>query len=180
MEAEMIAKRYAQAVFEVVSEDKYDQLIHELEIFNNAMIAENLLSNYFDSPLITEIRKKDILAEIIGKAEFMPEVSSFFKVLLLKQRISLIPRIIRQLINIVENYRNIDKAMIYASFEISESDQLKIIEKLSEKLDKKLKAKLIVDPSLIGGIIVQVGNHIYDLSLKSKLEKLATHLEEMV
>ncbi len=172
---EVIVTRYAEALFGVASDaGLIDSMVDEVSKI--AVLFEGETAEYFSSPLIPDERKTETLNNILLNIESSEDLKSFLRVLLRRGRIGLLSDIAFKYKEIVDEYHNIDTAYIYTPFELNEGDLLKISEKLNEKFSKKLRCNVVIDKSLYGGIVIKIGNIVYDMSLKSKIEILRQEL----
>jgi len=176
MERYVIAERYAEALSQVVGTKKWDRLSDELESFNLVLHEISDLREYFISPIVPEDEKLKVLDKILGSVQFMPEVDSFFHLLLEKDRMILLPEIVKGFREIIQDARNMETAFIRCATQMTEEEIVNIVKKLSGMTSRQLRAEVSHDPSLLCGLVAQVGHVIYDMSLKSKLQKLEVKL----
>jgi F-type H+-transporting ATPase subunit delta len=176
MESYVIAARYAKALIQVVGPDNWDKVRDEIESMNSLLGELPDLKEYLISPIISEEGKKNVLEKIIAQVICVPENAIFFLLLLKKGRLVLLPEILKAFCEIVQHMRNMETAFIRSSKQMSEEEIIKIVEKLSTMADCTLRAEVSYDPSLLCGIVAQVGHVVYDMSLKSKLEDLRNKL----
>lgn len=176
MESYVIAERYAHALVEVVGPDNWDRVRDELELMNTILSELGDLKEYLISPIVSNEGKKKVLDKILSHVTFVPQDEIFFRLLLQKGRLVLMPEIVRSFCEIIQDIRNMETAFIRSSKQMSEEEILSIVEKLSAMSERTLRAEVTYDQSLLGGIVAQVGHVVYDMSLKSKLEELKNKL----
>ena len=103
-------------------------------------------------------------------------VLNFLKLLVQSRRIRYIDDIIKSYINLSNQYLGIEEGTIYTPYKLTDQ-QIQDIEKaISQKENKKVTLKVSIDPSLLGGIKVQIANRIYDGTIKNKVEMLKKEL----
>ena len=96
--------------------------------------------------------------------------------LLLSSQLIIINLLIKSYIKLSNQYLGIEEGMIYTPYELTDQ-QIQDIEKaISQKENKKVTLKVSIDPSLLGGIKVQIANRIYDGTIKNKVEMLKKEL----
>lgn len=176
MEAYVIAERYADALAQVLGPDKWDKGIDELNAVHVVLNEFAELQSFFASPIVARERKVQVLQRILACADFMPEVDSFFHILIEKDRITILAEIIRAFKALIQDSRNMETAFIRCAKQLGEEDIVKIVDKLSSLSERTLRAEVSHDPSLLCGLVAQVGHVIYDMSLRTKLDTLQTEL----
>lgn len=105
-----------------------------------------------------------------------PEVRSLLVLLLERQRIALLPAVARYFGEIVDRRAGIEKAKITTPIEIAQTDRDEMVRRLERSSGRKVRATFIVDPSLLGGAKVQIGDHVIDTSLAAQLQEMAREL----
>ena len=164
----MISKKsqvYAQALFDLECGREMLNSLKEL----SALFSSNEFLGFFLSQSIPKEEKKEILRKTLSKAP--PRSKNFFYVLLDNKAFSLLPQILSAYQKLVEKKENICRGLIYSPSPLS-LDQKQEIEKALEKFfNKKVDLKLKEDKSLIGGFYIQVGDFLFDSSLKQQLKQ---------
>lgn len=171
MELATIARPYAEALFRVArNEDlpKWTALVASLaEIGANPDIQE-LAAN----PNLNKEQFVGLLLSLV-KSEGNRELKNFLEVLLENDRVQILPEIGTQfhlLKNISEGTAD---AEIISAFPLSDDQLQELLKNLEKRFFRKLKAKEVsIDNSLIGGVIVTVGDEVLDLSVRTKLQKM--------
>ncbi len=103
-------------------------------------------------------------------------IRSLLVLLLERQRIQLLPDIARFYGEIVDRRAGIEKAKITTPVELAERDRDEMVRRLERSSGRKLKATFLVDPALLGGAKVQIGDHVIDTSLAAQLHEMAREL----
>jgi len=176
MEGYIIAKRYARALFDVVTPDDWQTVVTELSAVQVFLTEEDSVAQIFTSPVIPDATKESILDAVVKAHTFLQPVERFLYILLKKDRLVLLHYIIDAFNDIVHQAKNMMRAKITCAHPLSEEDQQRMVEKLSAMTGRTLECDVSVDETLLCGIIAQVGNTIYDYSLQNKLKKLKTDL----
>ena len=177
MEEHIIAERYAKALSQVVNKDQWDEVIDQLMTVNTRLNGKVMIC--LASPIIPYRVRKIFLDKILSCGQFLPAVENFLTIILQQGRFVLLPFIIEELKAIIHEERNIILSHVRCAFPLTKEDEQKIIEKLSVLSGKNLECTFEYDTSLITGIIAQVGNVIYDCSLKNRLLRLETTLQKV-
>ena len=176
MEAKVIAGRYAQALFEVINREAWDATVSELEGMLHFLEENDSVEKMLISPTVPDDVKTKVLNTILEKAEFSKDVESFFRVLLDKDRFVLLKEIVASMKEIIQRHRNMISVKIKSYRSLADEEIQQIVGKLSQISGKQLEYEIEIDQSLMCGIVAEVGNVIYDFSLKNKLKHLKTEL----
>ncbi len=175
-----LAKRYANAIFELIenesSKAKAGVASEFLEV-STLYKSNQELREVFNNPILKPSVKKEILQEIMEKSSFKDITKRSLNFILNENRFSYIPDITTELLkNINNSLDQIDVTIILAR-EMKKgflSDPLSDIKKKieSEFSGKKFVYNTEIDPSIIGGVIVKIGDKLYDFSVKTSLESI--------
>jgi len=175
MANETVARRYAQAIFELAKEtSKVDVVLHDLETVVATLKSDETVRRFFRAPIIDKKEK----TEIIGRAFSMLDKTALNSVLLLirKRREGLLEPILEQYRILHQAARNAQSLKISSARELS-SDELKtLVGRLGKLYNTQFDVTQDVDPSLIGGIRITMGDKRIDGSVSGKLEELARTL----
>lgn len=174
-----VARRYAEAFFSIAQEqNKIDQYQQELEKLVQIIEETENLKEYLAHLLVPANEKKEIVAKI-----FADHISSttlnFLNVLIDKRREAYITTISLEYRDMADESRNIAKADLIAAQEVSEEDVKMLAEKLSASMGKTVQLKVLVDPSLLGGVKIRLGDQIIDGTVAKKLAMLKEQLKQV-
>jgi len=168
---EEIAQVYARSLFEVASEqDKLDEIREQLGQFADALAEDRSMMTFFFSPYFSTEEKKDGLEKTVEGAE--PVFQNFLELLLEKHRMPVIHRIRR---DYDELWREANKQLpvqVTSAVELDEETVRNLGDKISETTGQHVDLTTTVDPDIIGGIVLRVGNSILDASIRNRLEQL--------
>ena len=167
------ANRYSLALYELAEENKS---VHEIEDQSSALIQLIDDSKDFESLIKNPINKKEEQINVINKIaehyNFNDLLKNFLCFLITKRRLFFIQKILKNFINICSQKRGEVSAKLIAAKKLNENEVNKIKDELSENFVTKVKLDYKYDPSLIGGLIIQVGSVMIDTSIQSKLKQL--------
>lgn len=168
---EKVAVRYGRAIFEIAKEQ--DSIISYgecLTVIAKGIEGNSELEEYLSSPHVPRNAKKELLGEVFSGAPEM--VKNFLFLLIDKGREMLLKDIAFTYQEIVdEEFSSLEVAVVSAK-PLKEENQILLTQKLEEISGKSIRLRLSEDPSLIGGMILHVGNRWIDGSLKGQLESL--------
>jgi F-type H+-transporting ATPase subunit delta len=177
MNKDVVAKRYAEALFQLAKEQKtVDTIEQNLRVVKEVFVANDELRKFLQLPTITKETKKQVINETFSSIS--DAVLQLLFLLIDRQRDGIIPALADDYIERANEYRNIAEATVYSVRKLTEEETNALAEMFAKKVDKKtLRITNVVDTTLLGGIKVRIGNRIYDGSLSSKLVKIQRELE---
>ena len=168
---EEIASVYARSLFEVAKEqDKLDKIRDELGEFADAMDSTRELQVFFFSPYFSTEEKKESLGKLLDGAD--EAVTNFLELLVEKHRMPAIFRIRRELDSLWADANQLLPVTITSAVELDSSTVEGIGRAIGEQTGRKVELTTEVDPDVLGGIVLRVGNSILDASIRNRLEQL--------
>ncbi|HQA06582.1 MAG TPA: F0F1 ATP synthase subunit delta [Syntrophomonadaceae bacterium] len=174
-----VARRYAEAFFSIAQEqDKIDQYQQELEKLVQVIEETENLKEYLAHLLVPAKEKKDIANKIFTE-HVSATTLNFFNLLIDKRREVYLNAILDEYKEMADESRNIAKADLVAAQEVSEEDVKMLAEKLSVSMGKTVQLKVSVDPALLGGVKIRLGDQIIDGTVAKKLEMLKEQLKQV-
>lgn len=174
-----VARRYAEAFFAIAQEkDQIDKLQQELELVVDTIEEVDNFKEYLNHLLVPAKEKKEIIVKIFGE-KLSQLTLNFLFVIIEKRREAYIGLIAEEFKNMADESRNIAKAELIAAKEISD-DEIKVLaDKLSASTGKTVRLRQTVDPALIGGIKIRIGDRVIDGTVAKKLEILRERLRQV-
>jgi ATP synthase F1 delta subunit len=168
---EEIARVYARSLFEVATEqDKLDVVRDELGQFADALGDSRDLQTFLFSPYFSTEEKEDGLARAVTDAD--ETIVNFLAVLLENHRMPVIFRIRREYDRLWEEANKLLPVQITSAVELDPSVAQRIGDEIGRQTGRTVELTSSVDPDVIGGIVVRVGNSILDASIRTRLENL--------
>jgi F-type H+-transporting ATPase subunit delta len=168
---EEIAQVYARALFEVASEhDSLDEIREQLDAFTDAMHANRDLAVFFFSPYFSVAEKKEGLQRAVQGAN--PEFHNFLEALIERHRMPVIFRIRTEFTTLWEQARKLLPVQIVSAVELDSATVQTLGERIGKQVDRQIELSSEVDPDILGGIVLRVGNLILDASIRNRLEQL--------
>jgi len=168
---EEIATVYARSLFEVAKEsDKLDEVREQLGSLADAIADQHELQVFFFSPYFSPDEKKDGLRKAVSDAD--PIVLNFIDLLIEKHRMPAIMRIRQNYDGMWEQENDVLPVTVTSAVELDEETVRHIGDRIGEQTGRKVELSSKVEPDLLGGIVVRVGNSIIDDSIRSRLEQL--------
>jgi F-type H+-transporting ATPase subunit delta len=168
---EEIARVYARSLFEVATErDKLDVVREELGQFADALNESRELQTFLFSPYFSTDEKQEGLAKAVTDAD--ETTTNFLAVLLENHRMPVIFRIRREYDRLWEEANRLLPVEITSAVELDPSVAERIGDEIGRQTGRTVELTSSVDPDVIGGIVVRVGNSILDASIRTRLENL--------
>jgi F-type H+-transporting ATPase subunit delta len=168
---EEIAEVYGRSLFEVASEhDRTDVLREELGQFADALESNRDLAIFFFSPYFSTQEKKDSLNGLLQDAD--ETLVNFLELLIEKHRMPVIFRIRRVFDTLWEQAHHVLPVQIATAIELDEDVTRKLGDRIAETTGEKIELTASVDPDILGGIVLRVGNSILDASIRNRLDNL--------
>jgi len=176
MKLESKAKQYAEALFNVANQSSSEKAVrNSLTLVNSAIKASPEFRAFLFSKRITEIQKATAVKEALG-VKCHPIVSEFIGLVTDQNLVKLFSLIEKSYIKIFEKKLNYLTVIAHVSSELSERESEELKESLESLLGKSMELNIKVDPNLIGGIKLRVGNKFMDASIQNQLESMRQSL----
>jgi F-type H+-transporting ATPase subunit delta len=168
---EEIAEVYARSLFEVTQDGgDLDRVHDELGEFADALSESQDLQVFFFSPYFSSQEKKDGLGKLIEDAD--ENLVRFLELLAERHRLPVVFRIRRTFDDLWRKENKRLPVTVTSAVELDKDMVEGIGKKIEEQTGRKIELTANVDPDLIGGLQMQVGNMIFDSTIRSRLEKL--------
>jgi F-type H+-transporting ATPase subunit delta len=168
---EEIAQVWARALFEVAKEhDLLDQVREDLGAFVDALNENRDLMVFFFSPYFSTQEKKDGLERAVTGAE--PVFMNFLEALIERHRMPAIFRIQARYEVLWEDERDLLPVEVTSAVELDNAIVASIGDRIGEQTRRTVELSSKVDPDILGGIVLRVGNVVLDASIRNRLEQL--------
>jgi ATP synthase F1 delta subunit len=165
------ARVYAEALFDVAKDrGKLDAIRDELSQLVDAVDGNRELQVFFFSPYFSSAEKEDGLKKAIADAE--PELVNFLELLIEKHRMPVLFRIRRQFEALWAKENKRLGVTVTSAVELDPEIAKRIGSEIEEQTGDTVELESRVDPDILGGLVVQVGNMVLDTSIRNRLEKL--------
>lgn len=168
---EHIARVYADALFGAARDrGKLDVIREQLAQFADALSENREMQLFFFSPYFSSAEKQDGLEKAIADAE--PELLNFLELLIEKHRMPVLFRIRRQFDALWAKENERLGVIVTSAVELDPEVARRISSEIEEQTGNTVELQSRVDPDILGGLVVQVGNMVLDTSIRNRLEKL--------
>jgi F-type H+-transporting ATPase subunit delta len=168
---EEIAKVYARSLFEVAREQgKLDEMREQVGEFADALASDHDLQVFFFSPYFSTVEKGDGLDRALDGAD--PILVNFLKLLIENHRMPVIFRVRRDYDALWEQENRLLPVSVTSAVELDEDTLRQIVDRIAEQTGRKVELSSSIDPDILGGMVVRVGNQVLDASVRNRLEQL--------
>lgn len=171
-----VAKRYAAALFGVaVRDDILDAVAADLELIGRYLGEVPYLRAVLNQPLVSDARKNKVIVDAFGDRVTASSLN-FLKLLIRKRREDLIPECIREFRVLLAEQSGTVDAEAWTAVPMTLDQQQGLVLSLHNLTGKKVRLRAAVDVSLVGGVVVRLGDTVIDGSVRGKLERLERQL----
>ena len=173
----MISKTYGDALFELaLEENAVDSLAEEVQMVLNVLEENEELMKLLHHPKIVKEVKIKIIQDIF-KGRVSDNLTGFLEIIVDKDRYNEIPSIFRFFLDLVKEYKNIGVAYVTTAVELKDAQKEDLKKRLLETTKyETFEMHYQTDASLIGGMVIRIGDRVVDSSIKSKLEEMSRNL----
>ena len=168
---EEIAQVYARSLFEVARDGgKLDDVREQLGQFADALEADRELQVFFFSPYFATEEKKQGLGKMLSGAD--PIVVNFLELLIEKHRMPALFRIRRTFDALWRDENRLLPVSVTSAVALDDTTVRQIGDRIAQQTGRRVDLTARVEPDILGGIVVRVGNSVLDASVRHRLEKL--------
>lgn len=179
MTSSNIAGRYARAFFEIAKQERrYEDYSRELGLFSAVLRENKNLTEFLANPLFTRPEKRAVVEAILQKAGISELTANFLKLLVDKRRIGIISDIESRYRKLMDEALNKVRVAVRTAFPLTGELAAQLQEGLERLTGKQVEMTVDVDASLLGGVVVRIGDTLYDGSIRTQLNKIKDLLGE--
>ena len=168
------ARRYAEAAFDVAQRDgTTTEWLRQLTTVQD-LLQRPAIRHYFDDPNVAREEKIETLPRFFPDVE--PHVLNLLRILTSKHRMHLVPQVTTEFERLLRESRGVAEATVTVARPIGDDERRQIAQQLGRALNKQVEVRTQVDPDIIGGIVVRIGDQLIDGSVAGRLERLRQQL----
>lgn len=170
-------KIYADSLIQVGKDGlmKFDEILNDLNIIKDITSQSKDLVAVMENPGIDDKTKNEILDSVFS-GQINDKIINFLKVLINKKRFNELNNIIQAYSDELDKINNIKRVEVISAVELSNEQMQKLTEKLQNKLKKNVIITRSLDRDIIGGLVIKIDDDVIDNSLKNKLENLSKNI----
>ena len=170
-------RRYAQAVFEIArDEGRFSEWLSDLRVIS-AALEDTKLSTFLSNPKARFSQKKEVLRETFQ--DVSPKALNLLYLLTSRNQTELLRKIVTLYERMLDEHCGRERAQIITALPLNEVEQKEIIQRLSELREKEVRAEFKIDPQVLGGMVIRVGDKLIDGSVKEKFLRLRKEIVEV-
>jgi F-type H+-transporting ATPase subunit delta len=169
--------QYANALADIaLAQGAAEPAAKQLNDFGSAYAQSAELRTFLASPAVTVEAKHAVIEKINGRMGASKIIRNFLFVITDHRRTQLIPEILAMFQQVIRQRQGVAEAQISSAVELSAAQKKELAATLTKVTGKKIETKYSLDPALLGGAVVRIGDTIYDGSLRSRLNEMRSRL----
>ena len=174
-----IGKRYAEALSGNISDTgALEKALENLKAFDEAMKTENQLARFFEHPSIAKEKKKNLVQELCSRLAVEDKVSNMLIMLNERSKILYLEKIVEYFEKVVDRRLNRKRVHVISAHPLTNENIDRLKAALNKILGKTILIDTEVDESLIGGIMLRIGDQVADDTIRNRLEILKRTIEK--
>jgi F-type H+-transporting ATPase subunit delta len=179
LSSQTVARRYASALADVAIERREDRQVQaEIDYWASMIETHPELKEVFANPTVAYDQKRKVLEELISRTRVCETTDSFLRVLLTNQRIAQLKEIAERFARVLDDRGGVVGAVVTTARPIPEELKTNLQETLNAATGRKVRLSFGTDEAIIGGLVARIGSTIFDGSVESQLERLASDLAD--
>jgi F-type H+-transporting ATPase subunit delta len=170
-----IARPYAEALFKASGQGNPRELADQLDALGQ-VAAQPALRQFADNPKVDDATVYDVIVGALKTLTLAPQVANLLRTVIDNGRLAALPEVAAQYRALVNAQTGVHDATVFSAFPIDGTQLADVVASLEKRFARKLNATVQVDPELIGGIRVVVGDEVLDTSVRARLEQMKVAL----
>lgn len=172
MRITLLAKRYAQALFDLSLENNVlEKVAEDMTLVNKVVSESRELRLMLNNPVLDTLKKNNVLRKIFeGKVEDLS--LRFILLITRKGREKYIPYISKAFDDIYKDYKNIVNVILTTTYKTDKEIKDRVLKLLTDITNKNIELDEVIDDDLIGGFVINFEDYQYDASVKTQLKRL--------
>ena len=172
-----IARRYAQALNEQAAQTGVlEQVDADINLISNALADSRELRDFFGSPIISRTKKADVVKGLFGE-RVQPITLSFLTLLVEKRREDVFPIVVSSYQELRDQQLGVTPVSVRTAFELSDDDRSALMGALRSMTGNEVRLQTRIDASIMGGMVIRIGDTVYDGSITNQLATLRERLQ---
>ncbi len=172
MSDQTVARRYANALYqEAESQDCVEAVDEDITLLRTTLDEVDEFTRVVDSPVIPKDKKKAILKALLEE-RVAPLTLQFVQLLVTKDRAKMLPRIVETYQDFRDEQRGIIEVQARVAHPLGEAEREHLVDELEAMSGQQVRLRVEENPDLIGGLVIRIGDRVYDGSVRQKLENL--------
>jgi F-type H+-transporting ATPase subunit delta len=169
--------QYATALADIVLEQGASEPAkNQLADFGAAYAESAELRNFLATPAVTREAKHGVIEKLAARLGASKIIRNFLFVIVDNQRIHLFPEIVATFEQVLRQRQGVAEAAVASAAELNDGQKMALVKTLERLTGKKIQAKYSLEPGLLGGAVVRIGDTIYNGSVSNQLDQLRAQL----
>ncbi len=177
MTNQTVARRYAQALYEEAAhQQRVERVDEDIALIREALETSRELVVFFESPVVPRQKKKAVVQALFAE-RVEPTTLSFLRLLIEKKREALFADVVQAYRALRDEQLGIIEARARVASSLSEDEERFLVQALERLTGARVRLKVEQDASLVGGLVVRIGDTVYDGSVRHQLASLRERME---
>ncbi len=177
MTNQTVARRYAQALYEeAVKEKRLERIDEDMTMIRETLEGSRELVIFFESPIIARQKKHDVVKALFAK-RVHASTMDFLSLLIEKKREDLFPDVAVAYQALRDEQLGIVAARARVAYPLSDAEQAQLAKALEQMAGTRIRLSIEQDATLVGGLVVRIGDTVYDGSVRNQLATLRERME---
>ncbi len=169
------ARRYAEAAFEVARDADAIAAWNDALARATAAFADPRVAEVLTNPTLSAAARQALLQRVLVQP--LPDtVLNLVGLLMVRRRIELLPLVAAEFQRLVDRHEGVSRAVVTSAAELTADERRELEERLVQLTGGPVRLATDIDPSLLGGVVVRLGDRLYDGSVRGRLERLRSRL----
>lgn len=174
--SEHVIEAYARALFEIArAEGSLDEVEDELFRFARSFEGSDALRNALTDEMIPAAKRQAIIEDLLG-GKATSTTTQLISMVVGSGRTRDLPAIIDQLVARASSSKNLEVAEVRSATELTDDQKTRLAAALANATGRQVNLKVVVDPSVLGGLVATVGDTVIDGSVRTRLDQLKARL----
>jgi F-type H+-transporting ATPase subunit delta len=169
--------QYANALADIaLAQGAVEPAAKQLAEFGAAYAESAELRNFLASPAVGREAKHGVIEKILARLGASKIIRNFLFVIVDHRRTAIVPEMVARFQEVVRQRQGIAEAEVRSAVELNAAQKAEVAQTLARLTGKRVETKYALDPALLGGAVVRIGDTVYDGSLRHRLEQMRTLL----
>ncbi len=174
--SEQVIEAYARALFEIArAEGSLDEVEDELFRFARSFEGSDALRNALTDEMIPAAKRQAIIEDLLG-GKATSTTTQLISMVVGSGRTRDLPAIIDELVARASSSKNLEVAEVRSATELTDDQKTRLAAALANATGRQVNLKVVVDPSVLGGLVATVGDTVIDGSVRTRLDQLKARL----
>jgi F-type H+-transporting ATPase subunit delta len=170
-------RQYANALADIaLAQGAAEPALKQLSNFGAVYAESAELRNFLASPAVDRNAKHGVIEKLVARLGASKIIRNFLFLIVDHGRTHILPEIVAAFQEVVRQRQGIDEAEIVTAIELSAAQKAEFSFTLERMTGKRVEAKYSLEPALLGGAVVRIGDAIYDGSLRHRLDEMRARL----